>query len=237
MSETVLILEDEEDIIEGLTFVLEDEGYKVHSYTSGINALKDIKSCNPDIILLDLMLPDINGLDVCTNLKNNIETANIPILIISSKSTEQEIIQGINCGCNDYITKPFSEKVLLAKIKSHLKMAKQQGQNSKIIKFKNLTIKSDNYEAFLDGSPLGLTPTEFKVLHSLMEKMGTVQTREKIIEYIDPNYEKIMSLKSIDIIITRIRKKINGYSKYIESVYGIGYKFKKEIESNILKTQ
>lgn len=229
MSETVLILEDEEDIVEGLTFVLEDEGYQVHSYTSGINALKDIKSCNPDIILLDWMLPDISGIDICANLKNDICTASIPILIISSKSTEQEIVQGISCGCNDYLTKPFSEKILLAKIKSHLKMAKQQGQNSKVIKFRDLIVKSDNYEVLLDGNIINLTPTEFRVLFKLMDRMDTVLSREQIIEYIDPNYEKIMSLKSIDIIITRIRKKLKGYSKHIESLYGVGYRFKKKL--------
>ena len=230
MAGTILIIEDEEDIIEGLTFVLEDEGYKVHSYTSGINALKDIKSCNPDIILLDWMLPDISGIDVCTNLKNDIGMAHIPTLIISSKSTEQEIVQGINCGCNDYITKPFSEKVLLAKIKYHLKMSKSGGANAKIVKFRDLTIKFESYEAFMSGNILDLTPTEFRVLYRLMNKIDTVHTRDQIIEYLDPKYEKIMSSKSIDILITRLRKKLGNYSQHIESVYGIGYRFKKEIE-------
>lgn len=230
MAETILIIEDEEDIIEGLTFVLEDEGYTVHAYTSGIEALKDIKSINPDIILLDIMLPDISGIDICNNLKNDIITSNTPILIISSKSTEQEIIKGIDCGCDDYITKPFSEKILLAKIKSRLKTARRQMQNCKMIQFKDLVIKADNYEVFLDGNTVDLTPTEFKVLFCLMEKMENVLTREQIIEYIDPNYEKIMSLKSVDILITRIRKKINDYSHHIESIYGVGYRFKKELE-------
>lgn len=229
MTSTILIIDDEEDIIEGLTFVLEDEGYKVFSYTSGLNALKEIKSCNPDLILLDLMLPDVDGINICKNLKANIETCHIPILILSSRSTEQEVIAGLDSGCNDYITKPFSEKILLAKIKSHLKISRQKRNNDKVIKFKKLIMNTENYEVVIDNKKIDLTPTEFKVLYCMLDKIGKVLDREKIIDCIDPNYEKEMSLKSIDIMVTRIRKKLGDYAKYIESIYGVGYRFKKEI--------
>lgn len=228
MTKTIIIIEDEIDIIEGLTFILEDEGYKVYSYTCGIDALTNIKKINPDLILLDLMLPDINGLEICNNLKNNHETSHIPILIVSSKSQDQEIIDGINCGCNEYITKPFSEKVLIAKIKALLKYPKQDIQNSNVIKFNNLTIKPDCYEVLVNGNIVELTPAEFRVLHCLVHKIGVVLNREQIIEHIDPDYEKLINLKSVDILIARIRKKLGEYSKYIESIYGVGYRFKKD---------
>lgn len=232
MLEKIFIIEDDEDIQDGLSFILKDEGYKVFAYSNGMDALKDINILKPDLFIVDVMLPDIEGTKLCKNFKSNKSTEMNPVIMLSSKSQEQDIIDGFASGCDDYITKPFSEKILLAKIKlALLNLKKNDKENScSIINVEDMIIDFNSYEVLIHGEFIDLTPAELKVLYYLVLNRGNIMSREQIIDFISakPNVGKVYGNRSIDILITKIRKKIGNYSKYIESIYGVGYRFCKK---------
>ncbi|NLF82972.1 MAG: response regulator transcription factor [Candidatus Gastranaerophilales bacterium] len=232
MSKRIYVVEDEQDMLDYFQFILTEENYEMKGFTSGEALLKEIKAQKPDLILLDLMLPGISGFEVCRALKNDDELWNIPIIVISSRKDEFDIINGINFGCDDYITKPFNEKILLAKIKSILQKEERQSREKyNKVKFKDLVINSTTFEATINGKDLDLTPTEFKLLDFFLRNREKVFSREELsdIIYDYDNYNYFNGDRSIDILITRIRKKIGDYSKNIKSIYGVGYRFKEDV--------
>lgn len=230
MDKCIYIIDDEKDILNLLKFILTEEGYNVQCFSSGEDALRSIEINKPDLILLDLMLPGISGFEICKKIKNNPNLWNIPVIVISSRTDEFDIVTGITLGCDDYLTKPFSERILLAKIKAFFeKEERQSAEKSSLIKFKDLIIDPDKFELIIKGRIINLTPTEFKVFCFLVKNKGRVFSREQIF---DANYEysSYYSDRSIDILIGRIRKKIGSYAKHLESIYGVGYRFKEEVE-------
>jgi len=230
MSKNIFIIEDEPDMLNLLGFILSEEGYTVHKFISGEEALKQVNVIKPDLITLDLMLPGMSGLEICKIIKNNPATWNIPIIVLSSRSEEFDILTGLNVGCDDYITKPFSEKILLAKIKSILfRESRKQGQSEKIIKIKDMMIDPDRFEVSIKGKLINLTATEFKILYFLAKNPGRVYSREIIFES-TKELDFYSGDRSIDILIGRIRKKLGTYGKIIESIYGVGYRFKENYE-------
>lgn len=232
MSKRIYVVEDEQDMLGYFQFILTEEKYEMKGFTSGEALLKEIRTQKPDLILLDLMLPGISGFEVCRALKNDDELWNIPIIVISSRKDEFDIINGINFGCDDYITKPFNEKILLAKIKSILqKEERQSREKHNKVKFKDLVINSTTFEASINGKILDLTPTEFKLLDFFLRNREKVFSRAELsdIIYDYDNYNYYSGDRSIDILITRIRKKIGDYSKNIKSIYGVGYRFKEDV--------
>ena len=229
MKKSVFVIEDEKDMLEYYRYILTEEGYEAECFSCGEIALQKIKSNIPDLILLDLMLVKISGLELCRILKSDPKFWDIPIIVISSRSDEFDIVNGINIGCDDYITKPFSEKILLAKIKSILdKKDKLSLDKNEAIKFKDIILDSARFEVSIKGKIINLTPSEFKVLNLLLANKGIVFTRDQICAKIY-DYDGYYGDRSVDILIGRIRKKIGSYGKHLESIYGVGYRFKEEI--------
>jgi len=230
MSKIIFIIEDEPDMLELLGFILSEEGYEVHKFISGEEALKNIKFIKPDLITLDLMLPGMSGLEICKAVKSNFETWNIPIIVLSSRSEEFDILTGLSVGCDDYITKPFSEKILLAKIKSIFSREERKTNDSNTtIRIKDLLIDPDRFEISIKGKLLNFTATEFKILHFMTKNTGRVFTRDQIFEAFKET-EFYSGDRSIDILIGRIRKKLGNYGKLIESIYGVGYRLKENYD-------
>jgi len=230
--EKILVVDDEKDIIELVQYNLEKEGYKISSAFSGEECLEYIKTKFPDLILLDLMLPKIDGLDVCKILKSNSRTSNIPIVMLTAKGEETDIVLGLELGADDYITKPFKLRELLARVKAVLRRTKNNispiSEEKDIIKFKDLVIDSSKHQATLKNQPLNLTPTEFKLLKFLASHPGKVFTREQLLNQVWAEDSFIVD-RAVDVHIRRLRQKLLTYSDYIITIRGVGYRFKEEV--------
>lgn len=227
--ETILIVDDEEDILELIKYNLKNEGYTVLTAQSGELAIKVVKQSQPDLMVLDLMLPGIDGLDVTRYLRNHEHTLDMPIVMLTAKGEESDIITGLELGANDYISKPFSPMVLIARIRSILRRRrKAQGQKPEKIKQAGaLIIDPVRHRVTIEGEELDLTLSEFELLAFLAEKKGWVFTRNQIVDAIrGENYA--VTQRSIDVIIVGLRKKMKNYSSIIETVRGVGYRFKDE---------
>lgn len=226
MSKKILIVDDEEDILMLVSYNLSKEGYSIKTATSGEDALKLATSDPFDLIILDLMLPNINGLKVCEKLKLNQETKAIPIVMLTAKSEETDIVKGLETGADDYITKPFSPKVLIARIKALLRRedSSKSKFNDKIHLFE-LVIDPSKHEVLLKDQPIELTNTEFKVLQLLATNPGRVFSRYQIVEAVKGTNHCVTD-RSVDVVIVGLRKRFGEFSDYIETVRGVGYRFK-----------
>jgi two-component system phosphate regulon response regulator PhoB len=229
--EKILIIEDEEDIQELITYNLKKEGYEnLRIADSGEQGLKMVSTFAPDVVLLDLMLPGMDGLSVCRNLKNNAETAKIPIVMLTAKSEETDIIIGLEMGADDYITKPFSPKVLVARIKSVIRRCRDNSDDElrDIIKRGALLINRGKREATLSGKPLTLTFSEFEILYMLARRPGWVYTRNQIVNAVKGDDYPVTE-RSIDVQIVGLRKKLGHIAgNAIETVRGVGYRFNED---------
>lgn len=223
--ERVLVVDDEEDILAVVKYHLEREGFRVILATTGEEAMDLVKNKMPDLILLDLMLPGIDGLEVTKKLKLDDKTKNIPIIMLTAKDEEADIVTGLEMGADDYVTKPFSPRVLVARIKAILRRKKQDINETTVIKFDGLFIHLGKREVLIDKKIVNLTGTEFKILVLLASKPGWVFTRSQIVEAVHGD-EYVVTDRAVDVQITGLRKKLGEYGKYIETVRGIGYKFK-----------
>lgn len=225
--ERILIVDDEEDILELVKFNLNKEGYKTMSATTGEQALDIAEKNQTDLIILDLMLPGIDGLEVTRIIRNNPELHTIPIVMLTAKGDESDIITGLELGANDYMSKPFSPKELIARIRNIFRRRQKllETKSEKIIKEQGLVIDHNKHIVTLDNNPIPLTPSEFELLTMLIKKKGWVFTRGQIIDGIrGENYA--VTERSIDVVVVGLRKKLGEYGKAIETVRGIGYKFK-----------
>ncbi len=230
--EKILVVDDEKDIIELLQYNLEKEGYRISCAYSGEKCLENVKIELPDLILLDLMLPEIDGLDVCKFLKNNPQTSHIPIIMLTAKGEETDIVLGLELGADDYITKPFKVRELLARVKTVLRRTKINipplSKEKDIIKFKDLVIDSTKHQVTLKNIPLDLTSTEFNLLKFLASRPGKVFTREQLIDQVWSENSFIVD-RAVDVHIRRLRQKLLSASEYIITIRGVGYRFKEEI--------
>ncbi len=224
----ILIVEDELDIIELINYNLTKEGFKTTFVSSGERALTVIQDINPDLILLDLMLPGLSGEKVCEALRNNSKTRDIPIIMMTAKTEEEDIINGLAMGADDYISKPFSPKVVLARINAVLRRKTRPSNNSEKeeqLQFNELIILPHRHEVLLKGELIELTLSEFSVLTLLVSNPGWVHPRDKINEMLHEKDSKTTN-RAIDVIIVGLRKKLKEYGIYIQTVRGIGYRFK-----------
>lgn len=230
----VLIVDDEKNIVELIKMNLESSGYEVLGANTGMEAITKINSFIPDLILLDLMLPDIDGMQICQMVRLNEDTKNIPIIMITAKSEESDKVQGLYMGADDYITKPFGIRELEARIKTVLRRSDKSDIikdntliNTHILRFKDLTIDSNKYEVKKGNIEIDLTLTEFKILKLILENSDGVTTRESILDEISSEKTKNDS-RSIDVHMRNIRKKLEEDTnyEYIETIRGIGYKLK-----------
>ncbi len=225
--ETILIVDDEEDIIELIKFNLKNEGYSVLTAMTGEQAIKTAEAASPDLIVLDLMLPGIDGLEVTAYLKNKELTKNIPIVMVTAKGDESDIVTGLELGANDYISKPFSPKVMLARIRAILRRRRQKNMISpdRIKKHGDIVIDRAKHMVFIKDEPIDLTRSEFELLTFLAEKKGWVFTRDQIVNAVHgENYA--VTERSIDVLVVGLRKKLKNHASVIETVRGVGYRFK-----------
>ncbi|MFC2149588.1 response regulator [Candidatus Auribacterota bacterium] len=220
----ILIVEDEKDIVEMIEYNLQKEGYQTYSVGNGEDVLKRAKKDHVDLILLDIMLPGIDGFDVCRLIKSTEATKNIPIIIVSAKSQEADKIVGLELGADDYITKPFSVRELLARVKAVLR------RRSPVIRetsFKGggLIVDAVKHKVTVNGKEVNLTITEFKLLDFLVQNQGAVLKREKLLDAVF-GYDSSVYDRTVDAHIKTLRKKLGKLRTYIETVRGAGYRFK-----------
>jgi two-component system phosphate regulon response regulator PhoB len=227
--ERILVVEDEEDILELVRYNLSREGYQVLGVTSGEKALKTAKSEPPDMIVLDLMLPGLDGLEVAKALKKDSRTQDIPIIMLTAKGEEADIVTGLELGADDYVTKPFSPRILTARIKTVLRRGKdaKKTDDTSVIQIHDLVLHPGRREARVEGEFVELTFTEFQVLYYLASRPGWVFTRFQIIDAVRGDDYPVTD-RSVDVQIVGLRKKLGPYGKYIETVRGVGYRFREK---------
>lgn len=221
--QTILCVDDEQNILDLLTFNLEAAGYTAITATTGKDALA-LATSSPTLILLDLMLPDIQGTDVCQQLKRNPATAGIPIIMLTAKGSETDKVLGLELGADDYIAKPFSVREVMARVKALLRrVAYTSPQDDEIIRNGELTIDSENYEAFLNGEKIQFTLKEFELLKLLSQNIGKVLTRDFLLDRIW-GYEFLGETRTVDVHIRHVRAKLGDMAYIIETIRGVGYK-------------
>lgn len=224
-TENILIVDDEEDVLELVRYNLDRNGYKIDTAVTGEEALVKAKAKLPDLIVLDLMLPGIDGLEVCKTVKTDARTQNIPIIMLSAKGEEADIVSGLELGADDYITKPFSPKVLIARIRRILHRSVARDLEKAPIKIHELVIDPARRQVLIEGQQVDLTFTEFNILYALAKRPGIVFTRYEIVDAIH-NDDYLVTDRAVDVQIVGLRKKLGSYSEYIETVRGVGYRFK-----------
>ena len=222
---TILVVDDEEDIVELVELNIAREGYRVLTCGTGEQALKLAGSKLPSLVILDLMLPGIDGLEVCKKLKSDPKTQNIPIVMLTAKGEESDIVTGLELGADDYITKPFSGKVLVARVRRILRRMVTAADDKAVLKVQDLTINPSRREVLIEGKPVQLTFTEFNILHILAKRPGLVFTRYQIVDAIRGS-DYLVTDRAVDVQIVSLRKKLGRYGEYIETVRGVGYRFK-----------
>lgn len=222
---TVLIVDDEIDILELVEFNLLKQGYRTLTAKNGEEALRLTRQKNPDAIILDLMLPGISGLEVCRTLKSDTTSKDIPIIMLTARGEEEDIVRGLEMGADDYVTKPFSPKILVARLKSVLRRKDRQKSSGEIIEYQDIRLDSGRRKAFYQGKEIELTYTEFELLYFLMTHPGWVFTRNEIVDSVHgDNYP--VTERSVDVQIVGLRKKLGPAGKMIETVRGVGYRMK-----------
>ncbi len=228
--ETILIVDDEEDIRELIRYNLEKEGYKTICAKSGEEALAAARSSVPDLILLDLMLPGVNGLDVCGKLKQEGKTRSVPIIMVTAKTEDSDIILGLELGAEDYICKPFSPKVLVARIRAVFRRLRIRPEKmaQPILRVHDIMIDTLRFETTCGGKPVQLSATEFSILEFLARNPGWVFSRNQIIAAVKGNDYPVTE-RSVDVQILGLRKKLGESGEYIETVRGIGYRMREEM--------
>lgn len=224
--ERILVVDDEEDILELVRYNLTKENFQVISSTTGEEALDKLKKESFDLILLDLMLPGRDGLDTCRIIKGSPETSHIPIMMITAKSEDTDVVLGLELGADDYVTKPFSPRVLLARIKALLRRNQpEHSEDRAIIKAHDMVINPSRHEVKIKQSVVNLTATEFSILEFLAKRPGWVFTREQIIDSVKGTDYPVTD-RSVDVQIVGLRKKLGDSGDLIETVRGVGYRFK-----------
>lgn len=220
----IVLIEDEVDIAELIKIQAGLSGYKLLVEYDGLNGFRLIEREKPDLIILDIMLPGITGLDLCRKLKAHPQLNAIPVIMISAKSEELDIVLGLELGADDYVSKPFSVKVLFSRIRAVLRRGKESEKSHKIIQFGHFTLDLDNYSLQKKGKQIPLTLTEFHILRGLITSRGKVLTRAQLLDNV-PDSDAYIVDRNIDVHIASLRKKLGPNFREIETVRGIGYRF------------
>ena len=226
----ILLIEDEEDIAALIKLQAEISGYKLHVEVDGINGFRAIERERPDLVILDIMLPGENGLDVCRKMKNIAELKNIPVIILSAKGEEFDVVLGLELGADDYVPKPFSPKVLFSRIKAVLRREKEPERATKAIRFSDFTLEIDRYILRKLDKSISLTLSEFGILRRLITNRGKVLTRNQLLDDIN-NDDAFVVDRNIDVHIASLRKKLGPSFDWIETVRGVGYRFREEFST------
>lgn len=225
MSQKILIIEDEPDIRKTLEYNISREGYNVVSASSLLEAKSQIESDSFSLILLDLMLPDGSGLDLCREIKSDKEKSSIPIIILTAKDDEVDKVVGFELGADDYVTKPFSVRELILRMKAVLKRGEKKSDNVEVQRqFGQLSIDTESHEVFVDNNEITLTALEFKLLCQLVDRRGRVQSRDQLLSDVW-GYSAEVTTRTVDTHIKRLREKLGSMGKYVQTIRGVGYKF------------
>ncbi|MBM3955076.1 MAG: response regulator [Planctomycetes bacterium] len=222
-AQRILVVDDEDDLLELLRYNLSREGYQVTCVATGEDALRSVRRQPPDLIVLDVMLPGIDGLEVCRRLKSESKTREIPIVMLTAKSEESDIVAGLEHGSDDYIAKPFSPRVLVARVKALLR--RRETELDTTIRVHELSIHPGRHEVILAGTPLELTYTEFALLQFLAKRPGWAYTRTQIVDAVRGEDYPVTE-RSVDVQVAGLRKKLGVHGRYIETVRGVGYRFR-----------
>lgn len=232
MSERILVVEDEPDILEVVSYNLQQAGMAVEATENGEAALEMAERCQPNLIILDLMLPGIDGLEVCRLLKQRVSVRGIPVLMLTAKAEEVDRIVGLELGADDYVVKPFSPRELVLRVKAILRRSRgapaEAADSADRITAGPLTVDPEGHHAFVEDQPLSLTATEFKLLLTLLQRRGRVQSREELLNvvwgYQYPGYGR-----TVDTHIRRLREKLGEAQVLVETVRGVGYRFRRDL--------
>jgi two-component system phosphate regulon response regulator PhoB len=225
MSQKILIIEDEPDIRKTLEYNISREGYHVVGASSLLEAKSQIESDSFSLILLDLMLPDGSGLDLCREIKSDKEKSSVPIIILTAKDDEVDKVVGFELGADDYVTKPFSVRELILRMKAVLKRGEKKSDNVEVQRlFGQLSIDTESHEVFVDNNEITLTALEFKLLCQLVDRRGRVQSRDQLLSDVW-GYSAEVTTRTVDTHIKRLREKLGSMGKYVQTIRGVGYKF------------
>ena len=224
--EQILVVDDEEDLLELVQYNLSKEGYRVTCVATGEDAIKAARTRLPDLVVLDLLLPSVDGLEVCKLLKGDPKTKHIPVVMLTAKGEESDVVTGLELGADDYITKPFSPRVLVARVKAALRRrTKSTPDDSLAIKIHELVIHPGRHEVLISGEPVTLTFTEFRLVHFLAQRPGWAFTRSQIVDAVKGEDYPVTE-RSVDVQVAGLRKKLGDCGHYVETVRGVGYRFK-----------
>ncbi len=226
MAKKILVIEDESDIREVIEYNLKREGFKVYCVGDGGEGVLAARKVAPDTILLDLMLPGVDGLEVCRRLKGDTVTERIPIIMVTAKGEESDIVLGLGVGADDYITKPFSPRELVARVKAVLRRGPPAGSldsEDRVVQG-NLVIDIARHEALVNSKPIALTPSELRLLHLLASHPGRVFTRDQLLSRVIGEGAYVID-RNIDVHIRGVRKKLGSHRDLVETVRGVGYRF------------
>ncbi|MGZ3569146.1 MAG: response regulator [Thermodesulfobacteriota bacterium] len=225
MHETVAVVDDEPDILELVSLHLRNNHFDVQEFSDGSSFINYLHSETPDLVVLDLMLPDADGFEICKYMKRKKNLSHIPIVMLTAKSEETDTILGLELGADDYVRKPFSPNELVARIKTVLRRteSRRESETPQKISAGSITIDTDRHEVVIDGKKVELTSAEFRILQLLASEKGRVFSRNKILDHLWGN-EKIVVDRTIDVHIRHLRSKMGSASKLIRNVHGVGYK-------------
>jgi two-component system phosphate regulon response regulator PhoB len=228
MKDKILVVDDEPDVIELIEFNLKAAGFDVLTATEGEEALKKARLNLPKLILLDLMLPEVDGLEVCKSLRRDPNTSAIPIIMLTAKAAEIDRVLGLELGADDYVTKPFSPRELVLRVKNILKRRQPTGEKLEQIRLGDLLIDLPRHRVTIKGKQLDLTATEFKLITVLAERRGRVQSREQLLKDVW-GYQTFIDTRTVDTHMRRLREKLGKAADYLETVRGVGYRILEDV--------
>jgi len=223
----ILVVDDEPDVVELIEFNLKGAGWDVITAADGEEALKKARAVPLDLIVLDVMLPEVDGLEVCKQLRNDPSTAAVPIIMLTAKAAEIDRVLGLELGADDYVTKPFSPRELVLRVKGLLRRTEAPQEKREQIRFGALTIDIPRHEVAISGKCVELTATEFKLLTVLAQRRGRVQSRERLLRDVW-EYDTLIDTRTVDTHMRRLREKLGAAAKYLDTVRGVGYRFTEE---------
>lgn len=224
MKPKILVVDDESESVELVQFNLTEAGFSVLTAADGAEALKRARASTPDAVVLDVMLPELDGLEVCKILKRDTATARIPIIMLTAKAAELDRVLGLELGADDYLTKPFSPRELVLRVRNLLQRNKPEETREQVISVEDLVIDSSRHEVMVRGKLVDLTPTEFKLLWLLAQRRGRVQSREQLLREVW-DYKGLIDTRTVDTHMRRLREKLGPAAKHLDTIRGVGYRF------------
>jgi two-component system, OmpR family, alkaline phosphatase synthesis response regulator PhoP len=224
----IFVVEDEEDILDLIRHHLTKEGYAVSTATNGLDALRGIARKPPDLVLLDLMLPGMDGMDVCRRLKQDPKTAEVPVLMVTAKDEESDVVSGLELGADDYVVKPFRMKELVARVRAALRRKRPTTESGEgPVRAGCVEIHPGRHEVLVAGKPVEMTFSELRILHLLASRPGWVLTRDQIVNAVRGE-DYAVTDRAVDVQIVGIRRKLGAHADWIETVRGVGYRFRED---------